>query len=306
VPAMPNGHSSDQLDRSPLPPQQDPLLSRHRLRVSLRWWRERRGLTQQQVAEALEWSKAKVVRIESGAVRVTAIDVRALLTLYGVSDDDESRRLVALARAARRRPWYHAYATALDRDYDFYLSYESFSVSIDTFHFLLIPGLLQTQDYARAVMRANGAEDPDSRVALRLERQARLIRESGPALHCVIDEAALYRQVGGAAVMREQLLKLKDAAGPAISVGIIPFAEGAHASMSEPFTLLTLDTGEDVLHQESATRTVTIRENADLVTGYRGRFERLREQAVYGEQAGRLTDAAIRSLPDTAPARKSG
>jgi transcriptional regulator with XRE-family HTH domain len=193
---MTTSHSSEQADGSRLSIQQDPLLSRHRLRVSLRWWREQRGLTQQQVAEALEWSKAKVVRIESGAVRVSATDVRALLTLYGASDD-EADSLVTLARAARRRTWYQDYATALDRDYDFYLSYESLAVAIDTFHFLLIPGLLQTEEYARAVMRANEAEDAEQRIALRLERQVRLIREDGPSLRCVIDEAALYRRVGG-------------------------------------------------------------------------------------------------------------
>ena len=122
---------------------EDPLLSRKRLRISLRHWREQRALTQEQVAEALDWSQSKVVRIESGKVRVSATEARALLGLYQVSDQDEVARLVELARVARRRAWYRDYEHALDLDYDDYLSYESSALAIETFQQLLVPGLLQ-------------------------------------------------------------------------------------------------------------------------------------------------------------------
>lgn len=286
--------------------QEDPLLARKRLRISLRQWREQRALTQKQVADALDWSMSKVVRIEKGTVRVSITDVRALLTLFKVSDADEVGRLVELARVARRRAWFRDYQHALDRDFNDYLSYESSAVAIETFRSLLVPGLLQTEGYARAVMEANGATHPEERLALRLRRQAMLEREDGPSLRCVIDEAALHRQVGGSTIMREQLIRLRDAARPKISVGIIPFTAGAHPSMSESFTLLTLDPGEeDVLFREAATRTVTNREDGDLVAGYRRRFESLHKMAVGYEQARLLIDALIQRLPDVKLTRRS-
>jgi transcriptional regulator with XRE-family HTH domain len=276
---------------------EDPLLSRKRLRVSLRHWREQRALTQEQVAEALDWSQSKVVRIERGKVRVSATDVRALLTLYQVSDQDEAGRLVELARIARRRPWYRDYEHALDRDYDEYLSYESSAAVIETFQHLIVPGLLQTEGYTRAIMAANGATYSAERVKLRLMRQAMLAREDGPSFRCVIDEAALHRQVGGPSIMREQLIKLRDASGPKISVGIIPFTAGAHPSMSEAFTLLTLDPEEeDVLFRETATRTVTSRQDAELVADYRRRYKDLRAMVVEREQASLLIDTVIKGL----------
>jgi transcriptional regulator with XRE-family HTH domain len=285
-----------------MPVDEDPLLARKRLRISLRNWRDRQGLTQEQVAGTLDWSKSKVVRIEKGTVRVSATDVRALLELFEVSDPAEVAQAVELARVARRRPWYRDFEHALDRDYNEYLSYENSALAIDTFQQLIIPGLLQTEGYAGAIMMANGATYPEERVKLRLARQATLARPDGPSFHFVIDEAALHRQVGGPAVMREQLIRLRDAAGPKISVGIIPFTAGAHPSMSEPFTLLTLDPAEeDVLFRELTTRTVTSREDSDLVAGYRRRFNGLRAVAVEHEQATQLIDSAIRGLPDGAP-----
>jgi transcriptional regulator with XRE-family HTH domain len=288
--------------QKPMSLQENPPLSGKRLRISLRYWREQRGLTQEQVAEALEWSASKVVRIELGKVRVSATDVRALLALYQVSDQDEVTRLVGLARVARRRPWYRDYEHALDPDFADYLDYESSATAIETFQQLIVPGLLQTEAYATAMMAANGSTYGAERVQLRLMRQAMLAQEDGPSFECVLDEAALHRHVGGPAVMREQLIRLRDATGPKISVGIIPFTAGAHASMSEPFTLLTLDPAEeDVLFREVTTRTVTDRENADLVAGYRRRFKNLKAMAVEQEQASQLIDAVIHGLSYGAP-----
>jgi transcriptional regulator with XRE-family HTH domain len=288
-----------------MPVHENPQLARKRLRISLRYWRDQRLFTQKQVAEALDWSMSKVVRIERGDVRVSLTDLRALLALYKISDEEEISRLTGLARVARRRAWFQDYPNAVDPDFEDYLIYESSAVVIETFQTLLIPGLLQTENYARVVMEAGGTVPTEQGVALRLMRQAILAEADGPFLRCVVDEAALHRQVGGPAVMREQLLRLKDAAGQRVSVGIIPFTAGAHPSMSEPFTILTLEPGqEDALFQEAATRTVTTRENADLVDGYRHRFRLLGTMAVEGEPAMRLIDAALRRLPGTAAARR--
>ena len=284
---------------------EDPLLARKRLRISLRFWRDERSLTQKQVAEALDWSLSKVVRIESGEVRVSLTDLQALMTLYRVSDD-ENARLQGWARSARRQPWYREFQSVLDRGYDEYLGYENSATTIDTFQGLLIPGLLQTPEYAEAVMAANGATEATKRVEVRLRRQALLRQPDSPTFRCVIDEAALHRQVGGPDVMRQQLLRLRDETGPGISVGIIPFSSGAHASMSQPFTLLTLDSEEEVLFQEAAARTVTIREDTRMVAGYRHRFGRLLAMAAEGEQARLLIDGVIRGLPDATPTGQSG
>lgn len=284
------------------PVSENPQLARKRLRISLRYWRDQRALTQKQVAEALDWSMSKVVRIESGDVRVSMTDLRALLTLYEVPEANEIGRLTRLARAARQRAWYQDYPNALDQGFEYYLGYESSAEVIETFQALLIPGLLQTEDYARQVIEAGGTVDTAEGVGLRLGRQAILAEPDGPSFRCIIDEAALHREVGGAAVMRKQLLRLRAAAGPKVSVGIVPFAAGAHAAMSESFTLLTLESGqEDVLFQEAATHTVTTRENAELVAGYRRRFGLLRAMAVEGEQAVRLIDAVLLRLSETAP-----
>jgi transcriptional regulator with XRE-family HTH domain len=288
-----------------MPVHENSQHARRRLRISLRYWRDQRLITQKQVAEALDWSMSKVVRIESGAVRVSMTDLRALLALYKISDEDEVSRLTGLARVARQQPSYQDYPNALNPDFENFLIYESSAVAIETFQSLLIPGLLQTENYARAIMQAAGIVPHEEGVALRLMRQGILAEADAPFLRCIVDEAALRRQVGGPAVMREQLLRLKDADGQRVSVGIIPFTAGAHPSMSESFTILTLESGqEDVLFQEAATRTVTTRENADLVDGYRHRLGLLRAMAVEGEPGRRLIDAALRELTDTAPARR--
>jgi transcriptional regulator with XRE-family HTH domain len=116
---------------------ENPQLARKRLRISLRYWREQRVLTQKHVAEALDWSMSKVVRIESGDVRVSMTDLDALLRLYEVSEADEIGRLTGLARAARRRAWYQDYPRALDPGFEYYLSYESSAEVIETFQALL-------------------------------------------------------------------------------------------------------------------------------------------------------------------------
>jgi transcriptional regulator with XRE-family HTH domain len=277
--------------------QDDPLLSRKRLRMNVRQRREERGLTQKQVADALDWSVSKVVRIERGAVRISTTDLRALLELYQVQEEREILRLVELGRVARRPAWYREYGAALDPDFDEYLSYEGLAATIAIFEMLLIPGLLQTEGYARAVLAANGDQDVEKRIALRMARQARVMHENGPLLCCVLDEAALHRRVGGAAVMREQLNQLRDAIGPRLWIGIIPFSAGAHPSMTEAFHLLELDPGEEgILFREAATRTVTELEDDDLVAGYRFRFEQLREMSATGQQARALIDKAIEGL----------
>lgn len=281
---------------------EDPWLARRRLRAILRELREARGLIQQEPAAALDWSLSKVVRIEAGTVGVSTTDLLALLRLYGVDDQVEITRLTELARAARRRPWYSRLQHVLSPAYERYLNAEGTASVIMAFHPLTIPGLLQIEDYARAVIKASGAADIDDRLELRLKRQERLSRRGRPLLRYVLDEAALHRVVGGDAVMREQLIRLREAmTQPGISVQIIPFAAGAHAAMTGDFSILEFG-GEvdDLLYIEGEAGSTTERDNRAAVTEYRERFGRLSSDTMPTGQAIRLIDALITGLRDSA------
>jgi transcriptional regulator with XRE-family HTH domain len=283
-----------------MPAQQDPVLSRRHLRNSLREARDKRGLTQQQVAGALDWSLSKVVRIENGAVGVSTTDLRALLGLYGISDKAQTDRLEELARSGRGRPYYDKYEHALDAGFRSYLSYERSASDISGFH-LVVPGLLQTEDYTTALLEANGASHADERQKLRLERQEMLVPD-GPRIHYIVDEGALHRQVGGPGVMRNQLRKLRSVLEqPKISFRIIPFAAGAYPSMLESFTILhSPEWDEDVLFRETTLQTVTNREDQELVAGYRVRFDLLHGMSLPRERVRALLDTLISDLRDVA------
>ncbi len=194
-----------------MPAGEDPVVARRYLSGSLRTAREACALTQEQVADRLDWSHSKVVRIENGTVGLSVTDLQALLRLFNVTDAEKVARLVDAARIAKRRPW-RKYANALDAGFDVYLSYEGVASVIMTFQTLTIPGLLQTAEYAGAIFEANKSPHVAERLELRKKRQSLLEGADAPTLICVIDEAALHRQVGGPLVMRDQLVSLRAAA----------------------------------------------------------------------------------------------
>lgn len=285
---------------------EDPWLAGKRLRGTLRKEREARGLTQRQAADALDWSTSKVVRIEAGTVGVSTTDVQALLRLYRVDGEAEAGRLVDLARAARRRPWYSRYQQVLNPGFEQYLGYEGAASAIMAFHPLTIPGPLQTEDYARAILEASHAPDVDTRLELRLERQARMERDDRPFLRYIIDEAALHRRVGGQLVMRDQLIQLKKATShPRVSLQVIPYAAGAHPSMTGSFTILELGgDNDDVLYLESTQTSVTDRDDRTAVNSYRERFDQLSNISLPVGEADELIDTLIINLQDTAQAHE--
>jgi transcriptional regulator with XRE-family HTH domain len=277
---------------------QAPAFYRRRVRDALRKAREKAGHTQRQAAERLDWSLSKLVRIEAGTVGVSTTDLRALLQLYGVNDQADVEALVEMSRATRRRPWFSKYQDILNPAFAQYLGYESSAAIIRGFEPLAIPGLLQTDDYGRAVLVASGASQIDERVELRVARQELLDSDDCPRIYYVLDEAALHRRVGGAAVMRGQLRHLRKLmAHPQISVQVIPFATGAHSSMSGSFTILEFaDWDEDVLYQETARGSVTSREDQDRVADYRVSFDLLWAASLEEHETDELIDSLIRSL----------
>jgi transcriptional regulator with XRE-family HTH domain len=264
--------------------------------VELRKARDAAGLTQEQVAAALEWSLSKVIRIEAGAVRISITDLRALLQHYEVAGD-RITELVELARAARERAWWSDYAKVLSSQYLEYVGYEAAASTLRVFNPLIVPGLLQTTEYAEAL--AAGLADPNQRVEVsaaaevRTRRQELLERENPPRCYFVIDEAAIQRQVGGPAVMRQQLRHIGAmAARPNISVEIVSFSAGAHPGMNGPIVLLEFPDAEDddVLYLETERGSLISRDVREDVVFYREAFERLRAMSLKPDaSAGMLT-----------------
>jgi transcriptional regulator with XRE-family HTH domain len=281
-----------------MPRHDDPNLYRRRLRDALRKAREAQQLTQKQAADDLDWSMSKLVRIEAGTVNVSTTDLKALLQLYAITAEAQVANLLEIARNTRRAPWYSKYQEVIGAPFAEFLGYERSASTIKAFTQLIIPGLIQTDDYARAILQVRRVSRVDERVDLRMERQELLDQEDCPEISYVIDEAALHRRVGGSAVMRRQLRRFREVMDhPKISLGIIPFSAGAHQSMSSSFTVLEFaDWDEDVLYQETSQGSVTTREDQDQVAEHIERFDLLRSMSMDGQDAIDLTDRLINDL----------
>jgi transcriptional regulator with XRE-family HTH domain len=218
---------------------QGPTIRRRRLASELRRLREAADLTIDEVGEKLECSASKVSRIETGHVGVTPRDARDMLELYGLIGD-EREALVQLAREARKPGWWHAYKEVFTGTF---VGLEADASSLRAFQALLVPGLLQTETYARAVIRAMRPDadetDIEKRVAARTARQQLLSDPNPPAYWAVIDEAVLHRTVGGADVMAKQAQRLLHLGQlPHVTIQVVPFTAGAHPGMEGPFLIL--------------------------------------------------------------------
>ncbi|MFF1699025.1 helix-turn-helix domain-containing protein [Streptomyces sp. NPDC058257] len=213
----------------------------------LRRLREASAMTTTASAEVLDCTKGKISRIENGHVPVRSPDLIALMTAYGVEDAQTRERLSTLARRANRRRregWWHQYASVLGDTYRDQIEMEAICDSVRTYQVHLVPGLLQTAEYGRAVTVASRAwqtpEEIDQFVQVRLARQQRLTGDAPMELWAVLAEGVLRQQVGGEAVMRDQLEHMANLAEqPNITVQVLPFSRGAHSSMFGPYLLLS-------------------------------------------------------------------
>jgi transcriptional regulator with XRE-family HTH domain len=274
-----------------------PTVRRRRLANELRHLREMTGLTIEQVAKHLDCSPSKISRIETASVSPTPRDVRDMLQLYGITGPqlDELRQF---AREARQRSGLYAEYRDL-RSTATVAELEVDAETINEYSALLVPGFLQTADYARAVLRAirmkPQPEEIERRVELRLARQAQLTREDPPALWVVLDEAALHRPVGGREVMRAQLEHLGKAAGlPSVTLQVLPFGAGAHAGMDGEFTIIRFrePADPDVVYIENSTRDLYL-EDSDAIRRYILIFDHLRAAALDpDESVGFITNLA--------------
>lgn len=221
---------------------EESMIRRRRIGMLLRGYREAARLTTQQVGDELDCSGAKISRVETAHSPAQRRDVRDMLDLYGVTDQ-QRQEVMDLLKDARNPGWWDQYNDTLPRKYSTFIGFEAAARLIRSYEPQVIPGLLQTGDYARETIRKGlpGAttEEIDARVAVRLERQKVLTKERPLRLVTVVDEAALRRVVGGPKMMDQQLHHLvEQAARPNVSVHVLPFESGASACTTGPFMLL--------------------------------------------------------------------
>jgi transcriptional regulator with XRE-family HTH domain len=267
---------------------QGPVVQSALLRNELIRLRKESGLTQEQVAAALDWSPSKLIRVEGGRSSITKVDLDALLSTYGISSESQRERLQALNRGARERPWWAVYRDDLDPTYIEYVGYEAGAAVIRQFTSAYIPGLLQTQAYAE-VLTSNSVDAIRSApaVKLRMERQTELARrEAPPRQYYVLDEAVIRRHIGisqDPAIMPAQLLHVAERAqaDELVTVRVIPFRLGAHRGLSGPFTLLEFDGPmPDLLYLDAGRELALITGTDNRISMYADDFENLVESSL--------------------------
>jgi hypothetical protein len=248
-----------------------PTVRRMLVGAQLRRLRTERGIPREEAGEAIRASEWKIHRLENGQVSFKERDVVDLLRLYGVSDPGEVAAFVILAREANQPGWWHDFGDVLPQWFRAYVDLESAAVLIRKYEAQFVPGLLQTEEYMRAVIQGalldDTPEDMEQRVQLRLTRQKLVDREDAPRLWAVVDEAALRRPVGGREVMRTQLERLIEAAElPNVTLQVLPFAAGAHPAMVGAFSVLRFADQElpDVVYLEHLTSAIYLNKEDDV------------------------------------------
>ena len=263
--------------------------------------REATGMSREEVARQLEWSTSTLFRIETGRSRPQPGNVRILLELYGVTGTERDG-LIQLTREARQPGWWHSFRDVLPNPYEVYIGLEAGAASIRNFEPVVVPGLLQTADYAREIFR-NGPMEMDHdevsrRVEVRLARQQILTREDRPRLWAVIDETIIHRVVGGPEVMRRQLRHLVESAERGkTTIQVVPYRAGAHAGTIGSFVILDFHepADPDVVYVETLAGDIYLEERSD-VNRYTLAFDRLLAAALHPDESVELIDQAASAM----------
>jgi transcriptional regulator with XRE-family HTH domain len=261
-----------------------PLVERRRLRAELKQARLETGLTQEAVAEQMDWSLSKLIRIETGAVSISTNDLTALLRLYNVKDTNRVRALVAQGKEARKKTWWNKYRAVLPPTYYQYIEYETSASIIRSYESFVVSGLLQSEEYATALTTRNRLDldykTVNALVEVRMKRQELLLnRPNPPLLFFVMDEAVIRRLIGAEDVGKAQLEKLiRMADRPEITIEVVPFSTGLHRGIIENFNILEFvgTDDDDVLYFEGARHSSFSRDEADEIAIYRELFEEMR------------------------------
>jgi transcriptional regulator with XRE-family HTH domain len=275
------------------------VVKQRRLRVELRRIREESGRTQRSVAEALGWSTSKVIRIETGAVNVSTSDVMALLHYYGINNPDVVEDLLAITRA-RTAGWWDKYRSFFSQQFLNVLGYEDSATHIRQYMGLVVPGLLQTEEYARALV-ADYQQDKewiDRGARIRMRRQELLDRPNCPELQFVLDEAVIRRWVGGPEVMLRQLVRLKDLARhPRVNLQIVPFTKGMYAGMQgASFTIYELPSDDDVVTVVERPHRDVIVDDSEASGNYIRKFRKLQKIASPEGEVDKIIDSVIAKM----------
>lgn len=235
-----------------------PTIKRRKLSQTLRQLRREAGFSVTEVGRRLEWDPSKVSRMERNEWRLPSVhDIRLLLDLYGITDENRREAMVTLARESRQRGWWEKYQDVFRSSLP---DFESGASLIRTWEIVLIPGLLQTEGYIRALWRAARVPDEtlvDRRVQARLTRQEILFRENPPTLLALIDEAALRKSIGGTEVMREQIRHLVEMASkPNITIQVVPDSAGAHPALEGSFVILDFPSDPSLVYTVTTTESL--------------------------------------------------
>lgn len=275
---------------------------RRQLLAELRRLRPSSVHTQRQVAEALDWSPSKVTRIESGAVSLSVTDLRALLGFYGVVDPEIVERLVDLARRSRRaRSPFAAYADVFSPVALRFFDFEHSASWIGEVELLVVPGLLQTEDYARALMGVHelGADRTERFVGSRRVRQQVLDRTDPPTLSFVVDESVLLRAIGGPEVMRVQLQRLLELGRCGhVAIRVLPLSLGEHVGLRGPFVLLKFDGTHDpdVVYIEQRRGDALFQDEVEVIANHQRLFTELEKRAAHPNELGVFVERALARL----------
>ncbi|MXM68148.1 helix-turn-helix domain-containing protein [Streptomyces sp. HUCO-GS316] len=272
----------------------NPTVRRRRLGQELRRLRELKGMTAEEVAERLLVSQSKISRLENGRRSISQRDVRDLCGVYEVEDQRIVESLMQMAKDSRQQGWWHAFG---DIPYSVYIGLETDAESLRVYEPQVVPGLLQTRQYAEAIIQGalpeTSVTDIEKRVQVRLRRQDRIAAEREPLrLWVVLDEAALRRVVGSRQVMREQLEHVAEVSQqPHITVQVLPFEVGAHPGINGQYAILEFADAADssVVYIEGVTSDLYL-EKAHDVQKYTVMYEHLRAQALNVDQSRRLIE----------------
>jgi DNA-binding XRE family transcriptional regulator len=263
-----------------------PTVRRRRLGTELRKLRESNGFKLEEVAAQLGVAPSTLSRIETGKAPTKSAYLNQMLEMYGVVEQSQRQVLVDMAREGHRKGWWAAYDDVLPSGFNIYVGLEAETATVRSYEISVVPGLLQTPDYARAVLREmnprHGAEQIDRLVDLRMERQLRLEGDSPLELWAILDEAVIRRPVGGKQIMREQLEHLLDMAPrPGITLQVLPFDCGAHAGHGGPFSILEFPnrTDSEVAYVESVAGHLYLEKDRDVRAQVEA-FDRLRAAAL--------------------------
>ncbi len=294
--------STDQRDGGSAGDAQGPTVPRLLVGIQLHRFREAAGITPDQAAYEIRASRSKISRMENGLVRFKERDVTDLLTLYGITDDLTRSSLVTLTRQANTPGWWSNYGDIMADWFEAYLGLETAASVIRTFELQFVHGLFQTEDYARAVTMLGHttapADEIERRVSLRLKRQDLLTGSKPPQVWSVIDEGALRRPVGGAAVMRGQLDHLVEVARLRhVTIQVVPFSRGGHAAAGGSFTVLRFREPEvpDVVYIEQLTSALYLDKHED-VDHYMEVMNHLSTEALTPASSARFVAEIIRDI----------